>query len=359
MTAQEYLEQDKKKLKSLRLNLIITLLGGWFGAHKLYQKKYLMFMLYLGTYGIYLLGYAYDLYKAIKEYLLFKKIYEFYTGPTFEQLVTDLRNHTLECNQLNEHIEELKKSYSSTQSLNRGYATMEDYSRYDYKRNEWEQLSNNSLTINCSASICKNAQAQPFKYLCKYFDIDINEKSLENFSQIFNDFSAAEEGKILLLNKRKIILNSIDNFVPDFIKNNDYNRFINRLGFDDVDISDLYFPKYKFLYVSPGGNSSMACEIKLDLENLNNFIHFLSEKIQQQKSTQFQRSLMTPKLREYIKRRDNYTCQKCGLSTYMEPNLLLEIDHIQPISQGGITTEDNLQTLCWRCNRKKGAKILF
>ena len=40
-----------------------------------------------------------------------------------------------------------------------------------------------------------------------------------------------------------------------------------------------------------------------------------------------------------------------------EPNLLLEIDHILPVSKGGLTTEDNLQTLCWRCNRSKGAKI--
>ena len=27
-----------------------------------------------------------------------------------------------------------------------------------------------------------------------------------------------------------------------------------------------------------------------------------------------------------------------------------------PVSKGGLTTEDNLQTLCWRCNRSKGAK---
>ncbi|WP_411815422.1 HNH endonuclease [Kurthia gibsonii] len=39
------------------------------------------------------------------------------------------------------------------------------------------------------------------------------------------------------------------------------------------------------------------------------------------------------------------------------PNLLLEIDHIIPISKGGMSSEDNLQTLCWKCNRSKGAKI--
>lgn len=46
-----------------------------------------------------------------------------------------------------------------------------------------------------------------------------------------------------------------------------------------------------------------------------------------------------------------------GFSTADEKNLLLEIDHIKPLSKGGITAEDNLQTLCWKCNRTKGAKI--
>ncbi|MCG4734929.1 HNH endonuclease [Casaltella massiliensis] len=28
-----------------------------------------------------------------------------------------------------------------------------------------------------------------------------------------------------------------------------------------------------------------------------------------------------------------------------------------PISKGGLSTEENLQTLCWKCNRRKGAKV--
>jgi 5-methylcytosine-specific restriction endonuclease McrA len=66
---------------------------------------------------------------------------------------------------------------------------------------------------------------------------------------------------------------------------------------------------------------------------------------------------MTTKLREQIKERDNYTCKSCDISTHTERNLLLEIDHIMPLSKGGITSESNLQTLCWRCNRSKGAKV--
>ena len=71
-----------------------------------------------------------------------------------------------------------------------------------------------------------------------------------------------------------------------------------------------------------------------------------------------QRALMTSKLRLLIKERDNYTCQICKLSTDDEPHLLLEIDHKIPLSKGGLTTESNLQTLCWKCNRSKGSKVL-
>ncbi len=66
---------------------------------------------------------------------------------------------------------------------------------------------------------------------------------------------------------------------------------------------------------------------------------------------------MTQKLRNHIKETDNYMCQICKNSLSIEPNLLLEIDHIMPISKGGITEMSNLQTLCWKCNRKKGTKI--
>lgn len=61
-------------------------------------------------------------------------------------------------------------------------------------------------------------------------------------------------------------------------------------------------------------------------------------------------------LREWILRRDNYTCQCCGNSTAKEPNLLLEVDHIHPVSKWGPSIPENLQTLCWKCNREKSNK---
>lgn len=99
------------------------------------------------------------------------------------------------------------------------------------------------------------------------------------------------------------------------------------LGFEKVDFSQLYFPRYIFKYISPNGNSSLKCEVVLDINNLNRFIEYLSSVINFRKSVAGRRALMTSSLREKIKRRDNYTCRHCGNSTNNEPNLLLEIDH--------------------------------
>ncbi len=69
-----------------------------------------------------------------------------------------------------------------------------------------------------------------------------------------------------------------------------------------------------------------------------------------------QRRLMTPKLRQQIKERDNFTCQICG--KYMPDEVGLHIDHIVPVAKGGKTVPSNLQVLCSKCNGKKSAKLV-
>ena len=66
-----------------------------------------------------------------------------------------------------------------------------------------------------------------------------------------------------------------------------------------------------------------------------------------------QRSRMTPEYKEYIKRRDHYRCQICGKG--IRDGVALEVDHIKPVSLGGTSDENNLRTLCFDCNRGKGA----
>lgn len=55
--------------------------------------------------------------------------------------------------------------------------------------------------------------------------------------------------------------------------------------------------------------------------------------------------------RSAILQRDRYCCLKCLRS---ETEVALHIDHIIPVSKGGLTEPDNLQTLCQPCNNAKG-----
>lgn len=288
-------------------------------------------------------------------YLIYNLIY--FNGNKFKKKKAEIQNYINECNELNLHIENLKSAYVNFKQTDYGQAVFFDTSTYNYRRPNFNIYNNANYIYNCSLQICRNAQMQPFKYLCKYFNIEPTEDSLEKFENVLNSFTAAEQGKILLINKRNKILENIIDDVPFIIALMDSTTFIRKLGFYPIDFSQLYFPRYSFNYVSGGGNSSMRCDIVMDLTTLERFIQYLNNLIKFRKSIKGQRALMTMRLREEIKQRDNYTCQKCGVSIYDEPTLLLEIDHIIPLSKGGETTKENLQTLCWKCNRHKGSKI--
>lgn len=289
-------------------------------------------------------------------YSIYEVIY--FRCKSFKKIKNDIQSYTDDCNELNRHIQDLKSSYDIIhKQIDYGNANYVDNSRYNYTRPEWKKIKYEKNVYNCSLTVCRNAQQQPFKYLCKYFNIKPTEETLDKFENILNNFIAAEEGKILLKKERDRILTSIKKDIPFLIRHFSSKKLIRKLGFEEIDLSQ-YFPRYEFQYVSAGGNSSMNCEIIMDIENLNKFVVYLSDIVKFRKSAAGQRALMTSSLREKIKLRDNNTCQLCGLSTAQEPNLLLEIDHIIPVSKGGLTIESNLQTLCWRCNRRKGGNLL-
>lgn len=288
-------------------------------------------------------------------YFIYEEIY--FSSEGFKKIKNSILNYTNNCNELNEHIENLKNTYARISSYDYGVSTLKDISNYNFKRREWKKHLRSHQVYNCSLTICRNAHNQPFKYLCKYFNIKTTEETLETFENVLNNFSAVESGKIILTGEKNKILSSIERKLSVLILIFNKKRMVRELGFDDIDLTDLYFPVYTFHYISAGGNSSMKLDIKLDVDNLEKFVRYLNEQVKFKNSIQGQRALMTTLLREKIKMRDNYTCRICGATIDNEKNLLLEIDHIVPLSKGGMTTEDNLQTLCWKCNRKKGSKI--
>lgn len=285
-------------------------------------------------------------------------LYEFfyYRTTKFKELKERIATYTKDCNELNDHIESLKETSLLFNKTDYGEASYHDTSRWNYRRAQLKKQKYAPNIYNCSRTVCDNARKKPFEYVCKYFGIKATEENLSKIEEILNNFEAAEDGKKRLQNEKKAIRESIKSKIPFLIRN--FSKKLDRkLGFHDIDMSTAYFPRYIFQYISSGGNASMQCDVIFNINNLNRFVQFLAEKVRFRKSIAGQRALMTSKLRQQIKERDHYTCRLCGASIEKEPNLLLEIDHIVPVSKGGLTTEDNLQTLCWRCNRSKGAKI--
>ena len=286
-------------------------------------------------------------------------IYEFiyFRGKTFTATKNRISTYIADCNDLNAHIESLKDTALVINRAETGTAEYKDASKWKMTRPELRNRRNAPNVYDCSRTVCDNARKAPFKYICKYFGVSTDEESLSQFETILNNFEAAEEGKASLRQERQQILDSIKNDIPVMIRTFSKKKLEKKLGFDAVNFSEVYFPQYIFKYTSSGGNTATECSVTMDIDNLNKFVQFLSEKIRFKQSAAGQRALMTSKLRQHIKERDNFTCKCCGVSVAQEPHLLLEIDHIIPVSRGGLTTEDNLQTLCWRCNRSKGAKM--
>jgi hypothetical protein len=59
---------------------------------------------------------------------------------------------------------------------------------------------------------------------------------------------------------------------------------------------------------------------------------------------------ITKSLRFEVFKRDSFKCQYCGAEA---PNVLLHVDHIEPVSKGGTNDITNLITACEGCNNGK------
>ena len=133
-------------------------------------------------------------------------------------------------------------------------------------------------------------------------------------------------------------------------------KAINTICEVNYNANSIKTPYLIFRYTSPAGKSTRSHRIIIDEDIIVELRSDISQKLSKSGHAKEQRKAMTADLREAIKKRDNYTCQICGNSVLKEPNLLLEVDHIVPVSKGGKTEASNLQTLCWRCNRAKSDK---
>lgn len=284
----------------------------------------------------------------------------YFTGEEFLARKAEISTVVSEHNDIVQYVSEIhdRGSFQIGVSLTGArshLATSENTSRHNYRRDRNVANFQASNVHNCSLQVVRNASSKPLKYLIKYFNIESDEAGLADVEGFGEELSRLESAVQNLKQREVSISEAFD--PPAFILKHYKDAFMAQIGVELASIR-IPYPNYVFEYVSAGGNSSQRTTVKLDTPATDVLIELLSEKIRFRKSAAGQRALMTTKLRNTIKDRDDYTCQFCEVSLEAEPHLLLEIDHIVPVSKGGLSADGNLQTLCWRCNRTKSDKML-
>ena len=285
-----------------------------------------------------------------------QKILEYYESPSFLMIKETCEVLMSTQREFNEYITEKAQSISKLFGTRVVRNETINNDEYNYIRPYKKTIT--PFTAEVSATVFASAENNPLEYVVKYFypNKKLYPEQIQKLHRLVEELETLRDAKQIIENY-KVEYQQYLGDVPDYIMENDESGFYSRLGFANVDESVLTV-EYKFSYTSGGGMAQRSFTVPMTEENIVELIKVLESKLTAKAFAKEQRALMTKKLREYIKKRDNFTCCNCGNSTYKEPNLLLEIDHIIPVAKGGCTVEDNLQTLCWKCNRAKSDKIL-
>lgn len=285
-----------------------------------------------------------------------KRISDYYASNDFAQIKETCSLLTQSRKEFNEYIEEKAQSISRLFGTRVVRNETQNEDVYNYIRAYKKSIT--PFTAEVSSTVFSSAENNPIDYIVKYFYPNKSQyrEQIQKLRVLIEELETLKEAKVIIDNYKKDYDQYIQN-VPDYVMDNDEDGFYSRLGLAIIDEAVLNV-EYKFTYTSGGGMAQRSFTVPMNEENIIELIHHLESKLSMAALAKEQRAMMTSKLRTYIKERDNYTCCQCGNSVKAEPNLLLEIDHIVPVSKGGLTQEDNLQTLCWKCNRSKGAKLI-
>lgn len=122
---------------------------------------------------------------------------------------------------------------------------------------------------------------------------------------------------------------------------------------------DYYLFRGKCITVEANGTYLSEPEIKLEVANAVLKHEKRYQQLQRQldafksieRADNDRRERIPDDVRIFVWQRDQGKCVRCG------SNERLEFDHIIPVVKGGSNTERNIQLLCERCNREKGASL--
>lgn len=286
-----------------------------------------------------------------------KKILDYYNSQAFlniKSLCDTLMNNQRDFNEyISEKVKTIEKLFGTRIIRNE---TVHD-DEHQYIRPYQKTIT--PFTAEVSATVFASAENAPLEYIVKHFypNKELYPEQIQKLHLLIEELETLKEAKEIIETQKNECQQQLQN-VPSYVMDMDRTGFYARLGFAHID-EDTLTVEYQFSYTSCGGMAKRMFTVPMTENTIVELIRLLEEKLTIKSFSREQRALMTKKLREHIKQRDGFACCQCGNSTFVEPNLLLEIDHIIPVSKGGYTVENNLQTLCWRCNRAKGSKTLL
>ncbi len=198
-----------------------------------------------------------------------------------------------------------------------------------------------------------------------YYDSIINNKELLRKYEAYQKY----EEQIKQYFKKNRLCQSADdclNYYRGFLSrifSDKYDRYTQLLWYEDDIFSttrlNIKFPSIRVVLVSQTSSREYG-EIRKNtykssktftLSDIIKYYQQAKEKRGKMSFVEQQRATMSDKLRYTVLCRDKFKCQLCGSS--QQDGVKLEVDHIVPVSKGGRTELDNLQTLCERCNRGK------
>ena len=285
-----------------------------------------------------------------------QQITQYYSSDDFIKIKSTCDSLMDSQREFNEYINEKAQSISKLfgTRIVRNETVVDD--EYNYIRPYKKSIT--PFTAEVSSSVFASAENSPLEYVVKYFysNKEQYKQQIQKLQLLVEELETLKEAKQIIDSYKKDYQQYLTD-VPSFIMENDEDGFYSRLGFANIS-ENVLTVEYKFSYTSNGGMAQRNFTIPMTEETIVELIEMLQSKLSMASFAKEQRAMMTSKLRQQIKERDDFTCKSCGNSTYKEPNLLLEIDHILPVSKGGYTVEENLQTLCWKCNRAKSNKII-
>lgn len=107
-------------------------------------------------------------------------------------------------------------------------------------------------------------------------------------------------------------------------------------------------------YTSPQGRNHYQETMLFYMNEIKSCIYQSYSEEYKKADKKYQRKALTASLRYDILKRDGFRCVLCGRTP--KDGITLHVDHILPVSKGGLTEPSNPRTLCSICNLGKSDK---